>query len=476
MPAPVISVTQMREWEQATWATGKVEADVIARVGKIVAQRALQLTLPGDAILLLAGKGHNGDDTRHAAEHLRERSVHVCNIKDPEKDLADVTRRLGEGPALVVDGLFGIGINRPLDEKWQILIKRVNGSQVPILSVDVPSGLNADTGEPEGAAIRASVTLTLSAPKHGMLLSPAWEYVGRLEVAPDIGLVDCPFTSELLWTLPSDFRNYPPARLNAAHKGDFGRIGIIAGSSGYHGAAILTARGTQRAQPGLITLHTFEPVYHVIASQLQAVMVRIWEPALKLPVNYDAVLIGPGLAAEELPDALTMFTRLFWRDSLGVVVVDESALDWVPIAPLPKAVIRVLTPHPGEAARLLRTTSVNVQANRPQALREISKRHGNCWVVLKGAQTLIGRSTGPIYVNSTGNPYLAQGGSGDILAGYLTGLLAQPALQEDPLKTLACGVWQHGAAADHLEATRPNWVIEDLAAEIGNISPRTTNL
>lgn len=471
MPAPVISVTQMRDWEQATWATGKIEANVIARVGKIVAQRALQLTSPGDAILLLAGKGHNGDDTRHAAEHLRDRKVETCNVTDPEKNLDEVKKLLDQRPDLIVDGLFGIGINRPLDDKWQTLIKTVNDSQIPILSVDVPSGLNADTGEPEGAAIRATITLTLAAPKQGMLLQPAWEYVGRFEVAPDIGLVDCPFTNELLWTLPSDFLRYPPPRLNAAHKGDFGRIGLVAGSLGYHGAAVLASRGAQRAQPGLITLHTFEPVYHVVASQLQAVMVRAWDPAQKLPANYDAVLIGPGLAAEDLPDSLKLFTRLFWRDSLGAVVVDASALDWVPIAPLPKTAIRVITPHPGEAARLLRTSVQNIQANRPQAVREISKRHGNCWVVLKGAQTLIGRSTGPVYVNPSGNPHLAQGGSGDILAGYLTGLLAQPALQADPLKTVAYGVWQHGAAADRLEETKPNWVIEDLASEIGNVFP-----
>jgi NAD(P)H-hydrate epimerase len=218
----------------------------------------------------------------------------------------------------------------------------------------------------------------------------------------------------------------------------------------------------------LITLFTSEPVYHVIASQLQAVMVSLWRPELKLPGDFDAVLVGPGLAAADLPDAMKMMTRLVWRDSPGPVVVDASALDWLPMAPLARHLIRVITPHPGEAARLLRSSVPQVQANRPNALREISKRLGNCWVVLKGSQTLIGRSTGEIVVNSSGNPNLAQGGSGDLLAGYLAGLLAQPALQADPLKTLAYGVWQHGAAADWLNGTRKNWMVEDLAAELGN--------
>ena len=468
MPAPVISVSQMREWEKATWAAGKTESAVIGRVGEIVARRVRQLVSADDLVLILAGKGHNGDDARRAGEHLSGWRVQLCNVTDPENDLAEVSRWLAQQPALILDGLFGIGINRPLDEKWKNLIQRVNELQTQVLSLDVPSGLNADTGEPEGAAIRASVTLTLGAPKNGLLLPPAWPYVGRLEVAAEIGLVQCPFTSELNWTLPEDFHNYPPARPATAHKGDFGRLAIVAGSLGYHGAAVLTSRGAQRAQPGLITLHTPEAVYHVIASQLQAVMVSPWQPSLVLPGNYNAVLIGPGLAAEDLPDAMKMNTRLVWRDSPVPVVVDASALDWIPMAPLPKTVIRVITPHPGEAARLLRTTSQQVQANRPNALREISRRLGNCWVVLKGAQTLIGRSTGEIVVNSSGNPHLAQGGSGDVLAGYLAGLLAQSALQANPLKTISYGVWQHGAAADRLNLTRKNWVVEDLVSEIGN--------
>src|SRR2546426_9708724 len=161
-------------------------------------------------------------------------------------------------PTLIVDGLFGIGLNRPLEGVWVRLIEKVNRSQIPVLAIDVPSGLNADTGEPEGAAIRAAITLTLAAPKKGLLASAAWPFVGRLEVAPDIGLVPCPHEGEMLWTVAEDFLGYPPARPVDGHKGTFGHIVIFAGSLGYHGAAVLAANGATRAQPGLFSLFVSE--------------------------------------------------------------------------------------------------------------------------------------------------------------------------------------------------------------------------
>jgi ADP-dependent NAD(P)H-hydrate dehydratase / NAD(P)H-hydrate epimerase len=423
----------------------------------------------GDTVLVLAGKGHNGDDARAACEHLtKEWRVVLRNVTDPANELAEAGAWLEKRPALIVDGLFGIGLDRPLDEHWAGLIQHINELQTQVLSVDVPSGLNADTGAAEGAAIRASITLTLGAPKRGMLLPAAWPHVGRLEVAPDIGLILCPHTSELNWTLPGDFEDYPPARPVTGHKGIFGRLAIIAGSTGYHGSAVLAARGAQRAQPGLITLYTHEAVYPAVAAQLQAVMAGVWRPNLRLAGVFNAVLVGPGLAAEDLPEILKTTTRQLWEHAPMPMVVDASALDWLPqMPPAPNNFLRVVTPHPGEAARLLGTSTEQVQANRVDALREISQRLGGCWVVLKGHQTLIGRSTGTLLVNSSGNPQLAQGGSGDLLAGYVAGLLAQPALQADPLKAVSHAVWQHGAAADRLSATRTNWVVEELAAEIG---------
>jgi NAD(P)H-hydrate epimerase len=151
------------------------------------------------------------------------------------------------------------------------------------------------------------------------------------------------------------------------------------------------------------------------------------------------------------------------------VVVDASALDWLPAEAPPKNAIRVITPHPGEAARLLKTTSARIQADRLQSLRELSTKFGNCWVVLKGHQTLIGRGTGQVWVNSSGNPHLAQGGAGDVLGGFVAGFLAQPALAADAGRTLRLAVWQHGFAADLLQISRSNWSVEDLAETLGAV-------
>ena len=471
MSLPVVSIAQMREWERATWATGQTEAEVIRRVGAKIARRALQLTRPGEAILILAGKGHNGDDARAAQTALPERRVERLDITAPEKELAGLKQALSQRPALVIDGLFGIGLDRPLTDDWKKIIGAVNESGISVLAVDVPSGLNADTGEPAspGMAIEAAVTLTVGAPKTGLLACHAWPFVGRLEVADDVGLISCPHTGGLNWSMPEDFVNFPPRRFAAGHKGTFGHVGIFAGSFGFQGAAVIAVHAAQRAQPGLVTLYTQESVYHVTAAQLQSAMVDLWKSDLKLPDTVSALLVGPGLAAPGLAEIMTpMTTRRIWRDSLFPVVVDASTLDWLPTGVTARNAIRVLTPHPGEAARLLNATSQQVQMNRPQAVREISRRYGHCWVVLKGHQTLVGRSEGEIFVNPSGNPHLAQGGSGDALAGYLAGLLAQRPLLGDVGRLIRFAVWQHGAAADKLQAMRTNWVVEDLVGELGN--------
>jgi NAD(P)H-hydrate epimerase len=465
---PVINVAAMREWEKATWATGQTEAEVIRRVGKRLARRARKLTGDGDTILILAGKGHNGDDARASKEFLDDRKVKLLEMLLPDSDLLPLEMALREKPALVIDGLFGIGLNRPLAEPWQKIIGGVNASGLPVLAVDVPSGLNAETGETFGAAIEAAVTLTVGAPKIGMLAEHAWPYVGRLEVADDVGLVLYALKSDLMWTQAEDFDNYPPRRPEAGHKGSFGHVAIIAGSLGYHGAAVLATRGAQRAQPGLVTVYPQEDVYGVVAAQLQAAMVGFWRRDTKFPEKMSALLVGPGMAAPGVLDNFRQSLSLWWRDLDCPVVIDASALDFLSSGLFARKAGRVMTPHPGEAARQLGWPNAKVQANRVAALRELSRKYSNCWVVLKGHQTLVGRSEGEIFVNPSGNPHLGQGGSGDLLSGYIAGLLAQPALQADIGKTLRFAVWQHGAAADKLQAMRSNWTVEDLANELGN--------
>jgi hydroxyethylthiazole kinase-like uncharacterized protein yjeF len=466
MPAPIITCSQMRDWEQRTWAAKRTPFEVISRVGHILTARIRQLTRPGDAILVLAGKGHNGDDARQIVTNLKDREVILLNALEPRAALKEFSSLLSVPQTLIVDGIFGIGLHSTLNPHWQRLIHSINNSGIPVLSVDVPSGLHADSGLPEGAAIQASITITLGAPKLGLVQTHACPYVGRLEVTPDIGLVPCPIQSNLRWTLPEDFTGFPPPRPVASHKGSYGHLVILAGSLGYHGAAVLAARGAQSAQPGLITLVTPKETYLPVASQLQSVMVRPWQENWTPPDSSTALLVGPGLADPSVPESLRRWAASQWQDSPLPVIADASALPWLrPGTPKSKA-LRILTPHPGEAAQLLKTDSRSIQADRPKALHSISRRFGKAWVILKGHQTLVGQYGSPIFINSSGNPTLAQGGSGDLLAGLLAGLLAQPNLQQSPETTLRYAVWQHGHQADQLSHSQPRWTIEELASHL----------
>jgi len=471
---PVLTVAQMRQWEKATWASGVREESVMHRAGQAVARAAESLTRAGDLVLFLAGKGHNGDDAAFAAEHLTGRRKEVLRVNEPE--LSTLETLLARRPALIVDGLFGIGLNRPLSSPWCGFVDRINATGLPILAVDVPSGLDAEIGLPMGAAIRASFTLTLGAAKRGLIGTAAAPFVGRLRVAHDIGLVPCPFTTDIATIAPEDFDGFPPRRPLTGHKGTFGHLAILAGSRGFHGAAVLAARGAQRAQPGLITLHVPESIYVPVASQLQAVMVRPyldWPELVQGTTAVTAVLVGPGLASNDLAPRVRDAVRSLWQHAKLPVLADASALDWLPggptIDPTSEGALRVITPHPGEAARMLDVSTADVHKDRQAALRALSERYRNCWVLLKGHQTLVGQGSEPLAVNLSGNPHMAQGGSGDLLAGYVAGLLAQPELQKNPVQALHFAVWQHGAAADEVFDSRPNFTMEEMAEWLGAV-------
>src|SRR6266540_4981506 len=349
MPIPVLTVAQMRQWEKATWAAGAREETVMRRAGQAVARAAESLTRSDDVVLFLAGIGHNGDDTAFAAEFISGRRKEVLRVTEPDLAQRDLEPLLARRPALIVDGLFGIGLNRPLSADWSRLIELINHTDLPLLAVDVPSGLDADNGLPFGAAIRATVTLTLGAVKRGLISTAAAPFVGRLEIARDIGLVPCPFKSDFAAVVPEDFQDYPPRRPVSGHKGAFGHLAILAGSRGFHGAAVLAARGAQRAQPGLITLHVPESIYTPVAAQLQAVMVQPYAQHPELPGNVTAVLVGPGLAAKDLAQSVRDAARSLWQHSQVPVIADARALDWLPPGATAEKSLRVITPHPGEA-------------------------------------------------------------------------------------------------------------------------------
>ncbi len=484
MALPVLTAEEMKAWEAATWAAGIRETEVIRRVGERLAAAILERTRTGESVVLLAGRGHNGDDTRAVVPFLADREVHLVHGFKPAVAATELALllRSGRRPALIVDGLFGMGLNRDLEAPWIEFIEAINGCGIPILAVDVPSGLDAATGRPRGAAIRARWTVTVGAPKTGLLESTAWDYVGRLEILDEVGLLVRPsgiprlhsnrdgeepdaWKSDLWWTRDADFTGFPPPRPVASHKGDFGHVVIVAGSVGFHGAAVLAARAAAAARPGTVTVMTPPDAYSVVASQLASVMVRPWDPTAALPANTSTVLVGPGLAGRGLNAEHRSCAVQWWREFPGPMVVDASALDWIPKPAPPTGAIRILTPHPGEAGRRLDLSAAAVNAGRPAAVRALAD--STAWVVLKGHQTLVGTATGPIWVNSTGNSGLAQGGTGDVLSGFIAGLIAQPGLAADPQRTLRYAVWEHGRAADRLETRGRNWTAVELASEVG---------
>ena len=467
MPLPVLSVEEMRSWEASSWKAGATESEVIAQVGLSLANCILTQVPRVGRVLILAGPGNNGADARAAIPHLSHLQVEVLEASRTPPTNGAIEAALSKNPDLIVDGLFGIGLNRGLGSEWNPFFERIQDHGCRVLAVDVPSGLDANSGEVPGAAIRADLTLTVGTPKRGLVSSQALPWVGRLQVAHPVGLIgELPSGSELQWTLEEDFPDIRLLRSRKvdSHKGSFGQAVLIAGSLGYSGAAVLAARGAGCARPGLLSVLTPQECWLPISSQLAAAMVHPLSPDHPALSRATAILIGPGMADPRLDPTIRRQAIQLWIEFPGILVADASALDWLPEC-ASHAGIRVVTPHPGEAARLLGMTSEQIQANRPAALRKIAEKL-NAIVLLKGHQTLVGSAKGPIFINPVGNPGLSQGGTGDVLAGFLTGLLAQPGLASDPWTTCRLAAWVHGATADHLESQCGHWSAEQLALKL----------
>lgn len=465
MPLPILSVAEVRDWENRTWGAGVAVESVMDRAGQAIARLAMRLTQSGDRILLLAGKGNNGGDTRIAAEYLSDRNSAVVGIEDPGDSLGQLKESLGANPALIVDGLFGIGLNRDLSIEWQKIIAQINSAGVPVLSIDCPSGLDADTGHHRGAAVKAAVTLALGSVKAGLLAASATEHIGRLRVASDIGLVNPAPEAGSYWVAEGDMRGVRSKRCENSHKGDHGYVAIIAGSTGYHGAALLAARASLRAQPGLVSVYT--PAYQPVAAQCQSVMVHPWGKESIEPLSRATALVaGPGLAAPHIEETLRNTVRNLWEHSNNPMLIDASALRWIRECKPNTEAFRLLTPHPGEAAMLLDCSVSEIESDRLSAARNIADRYRST-VILKGRHTVMAQSTGPALVNSTGNAGLAQGGSGDVLAGYIGGLLAQPEFKGREIQAAMYAVWKHGWAADQLSVDEGYWGMDDLIEQLG---------
>ena len=352
------------------------------------------------------------------------------------------------GVDVEVDALLGTGLDRALSGDHARAVARMNDSPAPCLAVDVPSGLHADTGAVLGNAVRADLTVTFIALKIGLFLGPARDYVGHLEFAP---LVDGPAPAGAPAPVArrlgaASLAAWLPPRARDSHKGRHGRVLIVGGGRGMPGAARLAAEAALRAGAGLVTVATRpEHVTAIVAARPEIICHGIDADREGLSMlagladAADVVAVGPGLGRDD-------WAQRVWARAVAAdrpMVLDADALNLLAARPS-RGDQRILTPHPGEAARLLERDVSQVQADRPAALAALLERYGGV-AVLKGAGSLVGNRTSLPWVCDEGNPGLASAGTGDVLTGMIAALRAVIA---DPLDAAACGVLLHARAGD----------------------------
>jgi ADP-dependent NAD(P)H-hydrate dehydratase / NAD(P)H-hydrate epimerase len=473
-----VTTEQMRQLDQRTMAASTPGEVLMDRAGLAVARETFELLKPtgARAVLLLAGKGNNGGDAIVAARHLAGAGCEVtlallCRrgelTGDPlvhfQKLVSNVRvvelPALGEllaatRPSVIVDGLLGTGLTGEVREPYASAIRIINESHIPVLAIDVPSGLGCAT------CVRANVTLTMGLPKIGLLQPAAVEFIGRLLVA-DIGFPR-EFVEEISADVElitaEDVKPLLPARRRDAHKGDFGHLLIVAGSEGYTGAPVLCAHAAARAGTGLVTLAVPRAIYPIVAANCPPEIMPRSLDTLDSLKAFDVVAIGPGLG--QSPETQSFVTGFLARLTVPAVV-DADALTAKAVAKSPL----IFTPHPGEMARLVGSTVKDVQARRWEVAREFARQHGVV-LVLKGAGTVVTDPTGKLWINSTGNPGMAKGGSGDVLTGIIGALLAQGLT---PLDAARAGVFVHGVAGDiaRERQSERSLLASDLIASLG---------
>jgi NAD(P)H-hydrate epimerase len=435
-------------------------------------------------ILILCGPGNNGGDGFAASRHLHNGGLEVqlCLLGDPaslspdaaanyrlaeafgvpsavveDDDLSLVEALLDDWPAdLVVDALLGTGTDRPLAGRWAALVELVDASGVPVVAVDVPTGLNGSASEIPGPYLPADLTVTFAALKTCHVLPPACVACGEVAVV-DIGIPPAALEAGCtLWmTEGEDIALMLPTRSPDAHKGRFGHLLIVAGSRGRGGAVAMAAKSAVVVGSGLVTMAVPEPVVAVVdAACLEAMshsLAADESGAVAGPEGLEdildritAVAVGPGMGTGAGAKRTLEWILDNWN---GPLLLDADAINLLAGSPerlAGRAVPAVLTPHPGELARLLGTSTEAVLADRLAAARDAARRAGAV-VVAKGYGTVIAEPGGQAWVNPTGDVGLASGGSGDVLSGAIGGLLAQSA---EPVRAALVGCWLHGRAGE----------------------------
>lgn len=484
----VVTAAQMVEAEQRTIAAGVPAVALMESAGRHVADIAFAMLEHGGPVAIVCGVGNNAGDGFVAARYLTNRGVPVTLILtryleslspylralatplielqipivllDGTQESIDRCRQVLGESELVVDALLGTGAQGAPRGAVRLAVECIAATKAKVLAVDLPTGVDADTGRVYGPTVTADTTVVMCAPKLGHLLPPGRERCGRLMVV-DVGVpqayVDALSTCE--WIRPEDVGTWFPPRPEGSHKGTFGRVMVIAGSRNMPGAATLAVQGALRSGAGvcswagpasimpIVAVRSPEATVYPLAEEDGAVSPEAVEYALRLAEGR-AVALGPGMGVGATQGR---FIHQLLAQVHSPLVVDADALthlaqvgSWSepPLAP------RVLTPHPKEMARLLGEPVDAVLADRARAAREAAQRY-QAVVVLKGMPTLVARPDGALRMCPVGNPVLSVGGSGDVLTGVIAGLLAQGL---DGFTAATLGVAWHGEAADLLAA------------------------
>lgn len=480
----LLTAEQMRQTDRfAIRKLGIPGIVLMENAGRAVADRAERM-LEGCGnrkILILCGKGNNGGDGFAAGRHLANRGFEVLfmlagdrkeirgdagiNLGIAETMGLPVIRMTGKRsllragrPALVIDALLGTGFSGKVSGIFLDAIQWMNASDVPVLSVDVPSGLNCDYGTFDPECVQADATVTLAEIKRGSILPPGREKCGCLTVA-DIGIpagVKGLPSADAHLLQEEDIRSWLPERPPDAHKGNFGKILFLAGSTGMTGAAVLSTTACLRSGAGLVLLGIPSGLNPVLEGTCTEVLTRPLpstpegslsleaEPEILRLLSWaDVLALGPGLGTH--PETRELVRRVVRRCRLPIVI-DADGLNalagfagWNDLKSA-----KILTPHCGELSRLTGLQPGDVLKNRFETVREWSGRLASV-LVLKGSPTLIGIPGGAVYVSATGNSGMATAGSGDVLTGLIAGFLGQGC---GPLHAAACGVFLHGLSGD----------------------------
>lgn len=491
----ILTAQQMQEIDRQTIVEIGIPGIVLMEnAGHSVAAEIIQrFSPPGGRprALILSGKGNNGGDGYVVARHLLNKGWHVQTLILAERyaikgdaavhlsalekcggqvdfvcdedGLREILTASGEFTVLV-DALFGTGLAKPLQGLYLQAVQWLNQQPLPVVAVDIPSGIDASTGQILGSAVNATLTVAFAFAKVGHVSYPGAGLVGEL-VTADIGIperVAAHASAHCLLVDAAEARRLLPVRSRDGHKGNFGHLLVVAGSMGKCGAAVMAAESGLRGGAGLVTLACPQSAQPIIASQLVEVMtapladfhgeasLQAFNDLLALAAGKQALAIGPGLGVGEETGGLI---RRLLQDSDLPMVIDADGLTALcghtHILGRQKDRQLILTPHPGEMARLTGLSTAEIQADRFAVAKDFAVRH-RVVLVLKGARTLTVSPEGQVHINSTGHAGLASGGMGDVLTGLIGSLLAQGL---SALDAAILGVYLHGLAADRLLAT-----------------------